>query len=129
MGAIDEDLWKILAYRLQGTPLRGHGLLQSEIYPNIVVETTDGRSLPQVISRTDWRCNRGVWCAVGDEESVSGMDAARQAPMDGFTASLSSPYRAARSLTKLIPLNPYHKTHTTKPKLQKCSGVRVSLWL
>ena len=38
MGAIDVDLWKILAYRLQGTPLRGHGLLQSEIYSNIVVE-------------------------------------------------------------------------------------------
>ena len=67
MGTIDEDLWKILAYRLQGR------LLQSEIYSNIVVETTDCRGSPQVISLTDWRCDRGVWCAVGNEESVSGM--------------------------------------------------------
>ena len=99
MGTIDEDLWKILAYRLQGR------LLQSEIYSNIVVETTDCRGSPQVISLTDWRCDRGVWCAVGNEESVSGMDAARQAYKDVFTASLSSPYRAARSRTELLPLN------------------------
>ncbi len=60
-----------------------------------------------MISRTDWRCNRGVWCAVGDEESVSGMDAARQAYMDVFTASLRSPYRAARSTLETEELNQF----------------------
>ena len=32
MGAIEENLWKSLTDRLQGTPLRGHGLLQSEYF-------------------------------------------------------------------------------------------------
>ena len=26
-----------------------------------------------MISRTDWRCDRGVWCAVGDEGNVHSM--------------------------------------------------------
>jgi hypothetical protein len=77
---------------------------------------------PQAMEPKDWRSNLGVWCAVGDEESVSGMDAARQAPRDGFTASLSSPYRAARSNLETLRPNPARSSTELIPQIhERCA--------